>query len=146
MDSGCPDGSVGDSYHGQLCFVDPRAQVCSSDLRSAERCRCLKARLSGLSHSAGISQGWLHAETLCYRPTPGTMVLFPSWLDHYVTSQKHCDGFRMSIAFNSHIHLPAHKPDPSVPLIFVTPGEHGANRIRITSPRKSTPITLRSDL
>ena len=34
VDSGCPGGSVGDSYHGQLCFVDPRAQVLAAPVSS----------------------------------------------------------------------------------------------------------------
>jgi uncharacterized protein (TIGR02466 family) len=69
-----PDGALGDSDDGKICFYDPRPRANMSQL---------------------LTQITRHRES----PVPGDMVLFPSWLEHSVDAFAG-EGRRICVAFN----------------------------------------------
>jgi len=111
VDTGQPAGSTNESL---LCFYDPRPQV----------------RNAGLQWSEDISNGWLETETICKVPRPGLMILFPAWLDHYVTPLKR-PGPRISISFNVGLKFPAYSAEASKgeSLSLQIPEKHGGRKI-----------------
>ena len=96
---------------GELCWIDPRPQVRST-------------------WSKMISAGWLRREPtdICMAPKPGLLVIFPSWLEHFVTPLR-IDAARVSLSFNVNIELSSREQE--LPLTLQVPTQHGGGRIRI---------------
>jgi len=81
VDAGAPDPSVPDN--GTLELIDPR-------------------HLGGAVPAPGFPLG----HRLLVTPEPGLLVMFPAWLEHWVTPYRG-KGERISIAFNVTARLPA---------------------------------------
>jgi len=83
--------SNGSSLDSQLCLRDPRVQA-------------------GVGGPAEWTMGM--GATMCVEAKPGTVALFPSWLDHYVLTHN-SDEPRLSISFNVKVVYPGYHPTSS---------------------------------